>query len=231
MPARWTGVVYQRVGGLPILHAGSFRLPPLDGDDGAQRAVRRMRPRDILIVMLEYRPSVSHFPRRALPLRLQRSDFGLARDISLRLDYLGKLPDYSGVTFRPAGPASATRSTEPWHARASVAGLGALPIYYARARDRSCRAQMDSSTRRRRGWRSGARAAPECLPAAGEPDSQRRSTRAQNVPPRATHIALTSATQQLCATIARSSRHPHIRPPADLDQQPTRRTQSLAGQK
>jgi|SRR5712691_2015229 len=76
LPARWTGVVYQRVGGLPILHAGSVRLPPVDGDDGAQRAVRRMRPADVLIVMLEYRPSVSHFPRRALPLRLQRSDFG-----------------------------------------------------------------------------------------------------------------------------------------------------------
>jgi hypothetical protein len=35
-----------------------------------------MRPRDVLIVMLEYRPSVSHLSHRALPLRLQRSDFG-----------------------------------------------------------------------------------------------------------------------------------------------------------
>jgi hypothetical protein len=75
LPGRWTGVVYQRAGGLPILHAASFRLPPVDGDDGAQRAVRRMRSRDVLIVMLEYPLRVSHYPRRALPLRLRRSDF------------------------------------------------------------------------------------------------------------------------------------------------------------
>jgi hypothetical protein len=76
LPPSWTGVVYRRVGGLPILHAGSFRLPPIDGDDGALRAVRRMRPRDVLLVMLEYRPSQTHFPNRALPLRLRRSEFG-----------------------------------------------------------------------------------------------------------------------------------------------------------
>jgi hypothetical protein len=76
LPTGWTGVVYQRVGGLPILHAGSFRLPPVDGDDGALRAVRRMRPSDVLLVMLEYRPSQTHFPNRALPLRLRRSEFG-----------------------------------------------------------------------------------------------------------------------------------------------------------
>ncbi len=75
LPSGWTGVVYQRVGGLPILHAGSFRLPPVDGDDGAQRAIRRMRPGDVLLVMLQYRPSsTTHFPR-VLPLRLRRSDF------------------------------------------------------------------------------------------------------------------------------------------------------------
>lgn len=76
VPSGWTGVVYQRVGGLPILHAGSFQLPPVDGDDGALRAVRRMRPNDVLIVMLEYRPGLTHSARRALPLHLQRSDFG-----------------------------------------------------------------------------------------------------------------------------------------------------------
>ena len=38
VPSRWTGVVYQRAGGLPILHAASFRLPPI-------RRERSRRPR------------------------------------------------------------------------------------------------------------------------------------------------------------------------------------------
>ena len=76
LPSRWTGVIYQRVGGLPILHAANFRLPPVDGDDGANRAVRRMRPSDVLIVMVEYPKATVHFPRRGLPLSLRGSDFG-----------------------------------------------------------------------------------------------------------------------------------------------------------
>ena len=76
LPPRWTGVIYQRVGGFPIMHAASFRLRPIDGDDGAQRAVQRMHAGDVLMVMLEYHPSFNRFPDRALPLRLQRSDFG-----------------------------------------------------------------------------------------------------------------------------------------------------------
>ncbi|HXY84745.1 MAG TPA: hypothetical protein VEH52_04620 [Gaiellaceae bacterium] len=75
LPAHWTGVIYQRVGGLPILHAASFRLPPVDGDDGALRAAARMRPGDVLIVMLEYRPTKDE-PSRTVPHRLRRSDFG-----------------------------------------------------------------------------------------------------------------------------------------------------------
>jgi len=77
LPVRWSGVIYQRVGGLPILHAASLRLPPVDGDDGAQSVVPRMHKHDVLIVLLEVsRPAAASFPPLTSPLRIQRRDFG-----------------------------------------------------------------------------------------------------------------------------------------------------------
>lgn len=76
LPAGWTGVIYRRGGGLPVLHAASFKLPPVDGDDGALRAVSRMHPDDVLFVMLQGQPKFAGYPRRRLPIQLKRSDFG-----------------------------------------------------------------------------------------------------------------------------------------------------------
>jgi len=75
LPAGWTGVIYERRNGLPILHAASFALPAVDGDDGALRAIPRMRRNDVLLVLLEGEPRFAGYPRRALPIRLRRADF------------------------------------------------------------------------------------------------------------------------------------------------------------
>ena len=76
LPAGWTGVIYKRSGGLPVLHAASFRLPPVDGDDGALRAISRMHPDDVLLVMLQGQPRFAGYPRRRRPIQLKPSDFG-----------------------------------------------------------------------------------------------------------------------------------------------------------
>ena len=75
LPRGWSGVVYRRRGSLPVLHAASFPLPPVDEDDGALRAIPRMRRRDVLFVMLEGDPRVAGYARHALPIRLRRADF------------------------------------------------------------------------------------------------------------------------------------------------------------
>jgi hypothetical protein len=76
LPAGWTGVIYKRSGALPILHAASFKLPPVDGDDGALRAISRMHTDDVLFVMLQGTPKFAGYPRRRLPIQLKPDNFG-----------------------------------------------------------------------------------------------------------------------------------------------------------
>src|SRR3954447_24742235 len=75
LPDGWTGVIYKRRGGLPVLHAASFKLPPVDGDDGATRAVPRMHADDVLLVILQGEPKFAGYPRGRLPIQLRSSDF------------------------------------------------------------------------------------------------------------------------------------------------------------
>ena len=75
LPVGWTGVIYKRTRGLPILHAASLKLPRADGDDGAINAVPRMHRDDVLLVMLQGDPKFAGYPRRRLPIQLRSSDF------------------------------------------------------------------------------------------------------------------------------------------------------------
>jgi hypothetical protein len=68
-------VIYERSGGLPILHAVSFKLPPADGDDGAINAVRWMHRDDVLLVMLQGDPKFAGYPQPRFPIQLRPSDF------------------------------------------------------------------------------------------------------------------------------------------------------------
>jgi hypothetical protein len=73
VPAKWHGRIYERPGGLPILHAANFRLPAND-DDFATKGTLRMGSEGILIVLLESRTK-NGFKYARLPIRIQRSDF------------------------------------------------------------------------------------------------------------------------------------------------------------
>ena len=75
LPATWHGVFYRRAGGLPILHAGNFRLPSGDDDTGSQ-AIKKMRKTSVFIVLLESHGTRGfHWRRLPGPPQLRRSDF------------------------------------------------------------------------------------------------------------------------------------------------------------
>jgi hypothetical protein len=73
VPARWHGRLYERPGGLPILHMGNFRLPPNDDDFGT-KATMTLSGRGIFIVLLESKTRIG-FKHVRLPLQIRRADF------------------------------------------------------------------------------------------------------------------------------------------------------------
>jgi len=72
VPARWYGRIYERPGGLPILRTANFRLPVND-DDFATKATRRMGRQGILIILLE--SNTKNFKQARLPIQIRRADF------------------------------------------------------------------------------------------------------------------------------------------------------------
>jgi hypothetical protein len=73
VPAGWQGSIYERTGGLPILHTGNFRLPANDDDPGT-KASMAMGSRGIFIVLLESGTRTG-FKHQRLPIQIRRSDF------------------------------------------------------------------------------------------------------------------------------------------------------------
>jgi hypothetical protein len=72
VPGRWHGRIYERVGGLPILHAANFRLPAHD-DDFATKGTLRMGSQGIFIILLE--SHTKNFKHARLPIQIRRADF------------------------------------------------------------------------------------------------------------------------------------------------------------
>ena len=85
LPRGWEGSVFRRTPGPgeethPVLHAGSFPLPPERGDFG-NGAVDAMKGRDVFIALLEDHPSsagTALYAARALPRRLHAGGFNPA---------------------------------------------------------------------------------------------------------------------------------------------------------
>ena len=85
LPRGWEGSVFRRTPGPgeethPVLHAGSFPLPPERGDYG-NGAVEAMKARDVFIALLEDHPSsagTALYAARALPRRLDAGSFNPA---------------------------------------------------------------------------------------------------------------------------------------------------------
>ena len=73
VPARWHGRIYERSGGLPILHVANFRLPANDDDFGT-KATLRMGSQRIFIVLLESSTKTG-FKHARPPIQIRRSDF------------------------------------------------------------------------------------------------------------------------------------------------------------
>lgn len=71
VPARWYGRIYERAGGLPILHAANFRLPAND-DDFATKGTLRMGSQGIFIILLE--SNTKDFKNARLPIQIRRAD-------------------------------------------------------------------------------------------------------------------------------------------------------------
>jgi hypothetical protein len=82
LPRGWEGSVYRRAPGPgeethPVLHAGSFPLPPERGDYG-NGAVDVMKGRDVFIALLEDHPSSAQsalYAGRSLPRSLDAGSF------------------------------------------------------------------------------------------------------------------------------------------------------------
>jgi len=82
LPRGWEGSVFRRTPGPgeethPVLHAGSFPLPPERGDYG-NGAVEVMKGRDVFIALLEDHPSsagAALYAARALPRSLKAGSF------------------------------------------------------------------------------------------------------------------------------------------------------------
>ena len=84
LPRGWEGAVFRRTPGPgeethPVLHAGSFPLPPERGDYG-NGAVEVMKARDVFIALLEDHPSSAGAAMyaRGLPRRLGADSFNPA---------------------------------------------------------------------------------------------------------------------------------------------------------
>ena len=85
LPRGWEGSVFRRTPGPdeethPVLHAGTFPLPPERGDYG-NGAVEAMKARDVFIALLEDHPSsagTALYAARALPRRLDAGSFNPA---------------------------------------------------------------------------------------------------------------------------------------------------------
>ena len=85
LPRGWEGSVFRRPPGPgeashPVLHAGSFPLPPERGDYG-NGAVDIMKGRDVFIALLEDHPSsagTALYAARALPRSLRADSFNPA---------------------------------------------------------------------------------------------------------------------------------------------------------
>jgi len=76
LPRTWEGRIYQRPEGYPIVHAGSFALPPDDADFGSG-AIVAMGPTDAFAALLEYDPLLAAtgiFAPPGLPLPLRAAD-------------------------------------------------------------------------------------------------------------------------------------------------------------
>lgn len=107
-PRTWDVHVYRRVGGMPIVHAANFRLPPAETeDDVGIRAARRMGRRSILLVILESEQAWgARYRTLRGPLRLRRSDFlgAMARRAYVRA-FKGVPPNHAiaRVAFRNHG--------------------------------------------------------------------------------------------------------------------------------
>lgn len=76
LPTAWEGRIYQRPGGYPIVHVGSFALPGDDGDFGSG-AVMAMGSEDAFAALLEYDPALAGtgiFAPPGLPLPIRAVD-------------------------------------------------------------------------------------------------------------------------------------------------------------
>jgi hypothetical protein len=62
-PRGWHVRIYERPGGLPILHAATVPLAPVNGSDTAPDTQRRLRRGDVLIVLFNYTPPKTHLAR------------------------------------------------------------------------------------------------------------------------------------------------------------------------
>ena len=108
LPQTWDVHVYPRVGGMPIVHAANFRLPPAETDDDVGiRAARRMGKHGILLVLLESkRPWGARYRMLRGALQLGRSDFlgAMARRAYVRA-FKGVPPNHAiaRVAFRSQG--------------------------------------------------------------------------------------------------------------------------------
>ena len=87
LPAGWEGRIYRRTLGYPIAHAGSFALPPHDGDFGSG-AIVAMGPTDAFAALLaqfagpnqdEIRPR----PHAARPLERAQHAVGVLAPIGV----------------------------------------------------------------------------------------------------------------------------------------------------
>jgi hypothetical protein len=77
LPAGWDGRIYRRAEGRPVLHTGTFPLPPHDADFGSSAAAAA-GPDDTFAALVEYDvglAGIGLFEPSGLPLPLRPGDF------------------------------------------------------------------------------------------------------------------------------------------------------------
>jgi hypothetical protein len=75
LPSGWDGVIYQRTGGDPTLHAGNFPLPPNDADFGSL-AIAAMPASGVFLVLTQYAldsAGLGLFAHQGLPAPVPKS--------------------------------------------------------------------------------------------------------------------------------------------------------------